>query len=76
MNNIEKQDVNKPIGTIKQETTQKSMSEELKATLLEITWTTLLKAELESAIKKGHTTEEEITETVKSEIKKARGMAI
>ena len=76
MNNIEKQDVNKPIGIIKQKPTQKSMSEELKATLLGITWTTLLKAELKSAIKKGLITEEEITETVKSEIKKARGMAI
>ena len=76
MKNIEKQNINKPIGTIEQETTQKSMSEELKATLLGITWTTLLKAELKSAIAKGHITEEEIAKTVESEIKKARGMAI
>lgn len=76
MNNIEKQDVNKPIGIIKQKPTQKSMSQEFEATLLKITWTTLLEAELKWAIKKGLITKEGIAKTVESEIKKARGMAI
>ena len=74
MNNIEKQDINKPIGTIKQETIQGSMNKKIKEILFKNAWIKKILENLQFEIAEGFITEEEVAKIVKSEILKGEKM--
>ena len=74
MNNIEKQDVNKPIGIIKQETIQGSINKKIEEILFKNAWIKNILENLQFEIAEGFITEEEVAKIVKSEIFKGEKM--